>query len=396
MSNKSQEIESEKKIVIGIDATNLRQGGGRTHLIELLHVVNPEIHSISQVVVWGSQSTLALLNRRPWLKKLNPPLQERGFLARSFWQCFHLTKAAQKAGCDVLFTPGGSYSGNFHLVVTMSRNMLPFEWHELRRYGWSLITLKLILLRLIQSRAFRRANGVVFLTEYAKSVVKKKVGKLSNTRVIPHGINNRFTIQPTAQRMIETYSAKQPYRILYISIIDQYKHQWHVVEAISNLRELTGWNLRLDLVGPAYPPALRRLQSSMRRFDLKENWVSYHGAVSFDQLHRIYKEAHLGLFASSCENLPNILLETMAAGLPIACSNRGPMPEILGNAGIYFNPEDPQDIADALQRLITSPTLRTSLANASFTASKQYTWKRSADEVLTFLMDVYSKNTLSH
>ena len=58
-----------------------------------------------------------------------------------------------------------------------------------------------------------------------------------------------------------------------------------------------------------------------------------------DDLHQKYLDADLGLFASSCENMPNILLETMGAGLPIACSNRQPMPEILKNGGEYFDPE---------------------------------------------------------
>jgi glycosyltransferase involved in cell wall biosynthesis len=50
--------------------------------------------------------------------------------------------------------------------------------------------------------------------------------------------------------------------------------------------------------------------------------------------------------------MPNILLEAMAAGLPIACSNRGPMPEVLGTAGLYFNPENPAEIACAIRTVI--------------------------------------------
>ncbi len=89
--------------------------------------------------------------------------------------------------------------------------------------------------------------------------------------------------------------------------------------------------------------------------------------------------------------MPNILTETMAAGLPVACSNRGPMPEILGDAGVYFDPEDPQSITTALQRLIASPELRTQLASASFAAAQQYTWRRCADETFHFLAEAYSK-----
>ena len=56
--------------------------------------------------------------------------------------------------------------------------------------------------------------------------------------------------------------------------------------------------------------------------------------------------------------MPNILLEGMESGLPIACSNRNPMPEALGDAGVYFDPEIVDDIARALRELIDSHTLR--------------------------------------
>ena len=66
--------------------------------------------------------------------------------------------------------------------------------------------------------------------------------------------------------------------------------------------------------------------------------------IPYHELHSEYKDADLGVFASSCENLPIILIEKMASGLPIACSNKGPMPEVLGSAGVYFDPENSYEI----------------------------------------------------
>ena len=83
--------------------------------------------------------------------------------------------------------------------------------------------------------------------------------------------------------------------------------------------------------------------------------------------------------------MPNILLETMASGLPVACSNRGPMPEVLGDAGVYFDPEQPQEIERALRKLIESPVLRSEMAKASYERSLQFTWERCATETFAFL-----------
>ena len=86
--------------------------------------------------------------------------------------------------------------------------------------------------------------------------------------------------------------------------------------------------------------------------------------------------------------MPNILLEGMASGLPVASSSRGPMREVLGDAGAYFDPEDPPTIARALRELMESPELRTTVANASFERAKAYSWRRCTDETFGFLTGV--------
>ncbi len=97
--------------------------------------------------------------------------------------------------------------------------------------------------------------------------------------------------------------------------------------------------------------------------------------------------------------MPNILLEGMAAGLPIACSDRGPMPEVLGDAGVYFNPEDPASIAKAIRHLIESPELREQKAQAAFQRAQQYSWARCAEETFGFLvcvLDEHARVGLGH
>jgi len=377
-----------KPYTIGIDATNLRAGGGVTHLMELLRASEPADHDIEHIVVWGCKLTLKALEPQPWLSKRNPSALDKGLLQRTLWQRYRLSQAARDEGCDVLLVPGGSYAGNFYPVVTMSQNLLPFEMPELLRYGWTFFTLKLLLLRLVQSRSFRKADGVIFLTEYARNVVLRVTGKLrGQTCIVPHGLNPRFNNTPKLQRAINEYNDTHPYRLLYVSIIDQYKHQWHVVEAVAALRK-QGLPIVLDLVGPAYPAALKQLNQTIDLVDGERHWVRYYGAIPFNELHLSYARADLGLFASSCENMPNILLETMASGLPIACSNRGPMPEVLGQAGVFFNPEQPEDIARALRELIDSPQARTELARASFERVQEYSWQRCADETCRFLVKV--------
>jgi glycosyltransferase involved in cell wall biosynthesis len=64
------------------------------------------------------------------------------------------------------------------------------------------------------------------------------------------------------------------------------------------------------------------------------------------------------------------------------------MPEVLGDAGVYFDPEQPRDIARALRELIVSPQLRTELAWASNRRAQQFSWQRCADETFEFLVEI--------
>jgi glycosyltransferase involved in cell wall biosynthesis len=380
-------------VIVGIDASNLRVGGGVTHLVELLRACDPQASGFSRVIVWGGHSTLSQLEARSWLDLRPLAVLDRGLIHRVLWQRSTLSKLARDAGCDVLFVPGGSYSGRFRPIVTMSRNLLPFEWRELRRFGWSWMTLKLCLLRFSQTRTLRRADGVIFLTDYARRIVMPILRAVKGeTVIIPHGINDRFSSAPRTQVRADRRSLEQPLRLLYVSIVDVYKHQWNVVEAVAQLRA-QGAPIALELIGPAYPPALRRLENALGRWDPRGEFITYSGPVSHTLLHERYARSDICVFASSCENMPNILLEGMASGLPIACSRRGPMPEVLGNEGVFFDPESPIDIARALRELIDSAELRAQLARRSFDRVQMFSWSRCATETFGFLARVAGRRS---
>jgi glycosyltransferase involved in cell wall biosynthesis len=372
-------------MILGIDASNIRAGGGVTHMVELLRAAEPEKYGFGKVVVWSGRNTLAKLDDKPWLIKNNPPELNKGLIRRTLWQKQKLPRAARSAQCDLVFVPGGGTPGHFRPFVTMSRNLLPFETREFIRYGFSWMTLRNFVLRITQSLSFRRADGVIFLSEYAKNAVLKVAGNINcNTVTIPHGLSPRFIMKPKEQFSISEYNADNPYRLLYVSIVDTYKHQCHVARAVADLRT-KGLPLALHLVGPAYPPSLKRLRTTIAQVDPDGKWLKYHGAVPYTELDRHYADADLGIFASSCENMPNILLETMAAGLPVASSNKGPMAEVLGNAGVYFDPESPDEIADALLQMINSSELRAELSERSFKRAQGFSWEKCANQTFDFL-----------
>jgi glycosyltransferase involved in cell wall biosynthesis len=372
---------------VGIDASNLRGGGGITHLRALIEATDPARDGIERVTVWAGRGTLDQLPDLPWLDRALDRKLDGSLLSRTNWRRRCLPRLAKEA-CDVLLAPGGLCTAGFRPVVTMSRNMLPFEFREMLRFAPSRIFARTLLLRGSLSRSFRRADGVIFLSDYARTRVQQVTGVLRKTATISHGVNSRFFREPRPQRPITEFTAEQPYHILYSSIIDMYKHQWQVVRAVAMLRD-EGFPVSLELIGPKYPPAYRRVERAIRETG-SAAYIGAPGAVPHDELHSKYHGADLFVFASSCENLPNILLEAMAAGLPVACSNRGPMPEVLGPAGTYFKPTDVDSIASAVRKLLQDPDLRARNAVDSFRRVQGRSWDRCAEETWRFVRHVLS------
>jgi len=375
-------------MIIGIDASNIRAGGGVTHLVELLRHLEPTEIGIEKVIVWATKGTLAKLPKRDCIDPICPKTLSYGGLARFAWQGLALASAARRARCDVLFSPGGTYLGTFRPFVSISQNMLPFEYTELRRYRGRIRYLKFSLLRLLQGRTFRRSSGMIFLTDYAQREVTRRTGKLGQPTVkIAHGIGPQFSCPPRPVRQVTDCTTTDPFRLIYVSNVDAYKHNWIVAEAASRLQQ-EGLPITLDLLGAAYPSSLARLRKVVSALPDTDSWLNYRNEVPYADLPLHLQGADLAIFASSCENLPITLLEKMSAGLPIACSNRGPMPEVLGDLGVYFDPENADDLTRVVGDLIRSATLRQTLAEGSYAASQDYSWPRCAKQTFSFIAQI--------
>lgn len=373
---------------VGIDLSNIRSGGGVTHIKEILCSLNAEENNVKFVVVWGGDNTLNQLEDRPWLIKKRESWLNRSIIFRLIWQRFFLTKKVKNEKCDILFVPGGSYHGNFAPFVSMSQNLLPFEKAEINRYRYSKFYFKLLLLQFGQIRTFERSNGVIFLTNFARDRVFQYC-RLKNTIVINHGINPKFFHPPKAQLEISSFNVSKPMRLLYVSFIGEYKHQWNVVEAVKLLKE-KGYPVEITFIGePTEKKAFKKFQDALDRLDPERRIVSFYPNIPYNDVHTFYLESDIFIFASSCETFGQILTEAMASGLPIVCSNMSAMPEILGDSGVYFNPLDPNDLENSLVSLIESRELRSNMANSAYKKSLSFNWELASKETFKYINQVY-------
>ena len=378
---------------LGIDATNIRQGGGVTHLVQLLSASPPQEQDISKITVWCTLQVAQLLPKKQWLKIRSESWLVGNIFKRFFFQHFFLSLEMRRAGCEVAFFPGGTLPLISLLpAVTISQNMLPFELDKAALFGrLSLMYLKFCVLRCLQSFSFLRAEGVIFLSKYAEEKINKVVAIRGRQALIPHGINEQFFRAPRQQLAIEHYSIEEPFRFIYVSILMPYKHQIEIAKSIYQLRK-EGYPVTCDLIGPAWGPYGRRVISLLSKLDPNHIFLRYLGEIPYELLPAYYHNGEAFIFASSCENLPNILLEAMAAGVPIASSKRGPMADILIDAGFYFDPVRLISIESALRQLMMLSDQRRRLAESAYENSKKYSWQECAKKTWCFIIEFNEKD----
>ena len=378
-----------KPLRIGIDASNLQLSGTVLHLKKILEYAEPEKDSFDQMVVWGGQSLLDQLPEKDWLTKSNDALLNHGLVKRTWWQATRLSKLAREQ-CDVLFVPGGLFLGRFNPMVSMLQNLQVFDWKEISREGWSRKTLRLLILLVLQGWTFRKANGMIYLTDFCVDFMNEKHGWCSRAErkcVIPHGFPDEFKRPPREQNAISSYSNETPMKLTYLSRVSTYKHQWNVVEAVGMLRE-DGFPVELHLIGMADRGAGKKLEQSIAKWDPKGQYIWHHDQLPYEEVRSRLHETDLFVFASSCETFGIILLEAMGSGLPIVASDKRPMSDILADSGAYFDPLSPASIRDAIRSMVESPELRAELAERAFHRSELYSWQTCSRQTFEFIAEV--------
>ncbi|WP_417740140.1 glycosyltransferase family 4 protein [Rosistilla oblonga] len=377
--------DGNSTLIIGIDASRNRSGGARAHLQGILSGAEPQRFGIEHVHLWAYRSLADSIPNYTWLTKHTPAILEGAVTRQLLWQRFRLRREATEAGCELMFNTDAGSVCNFQPSVTMSQDMLSFEPGEMQRYRGTKAWLRLFVLRYVQAVSLKRSNTALFLTNHAASVIQHEVGAVKRQAIVPHGVDGAFRQASTVASW--PINNERPIRFVYVSNTTYYKHQWNVVRAFGEVRKSMDSEATLLLIGGGSGKPQMMLEKALDETDPQRSCIQQMSYIEHASIPRYLAEADVFVFASSCENMPITLLEAMASGLPIACAKRGPMPEVLGDAGFYFDPENPSSIANALKELVSDSGLRNARAAQAKLLSEQFSWERCAKETWQCLTD---------
>jgi glycosyltransferase involved in cell wall biosynthesis len=214
----------------------------------------------------------------------------------------------------------------------------------------------------------------------------------SKITVIAEGVHARF--KPARAEAVAAVRQKYSlpaHTILYVGTIEPRKNLSLLLDAYALLRsrQAVGDETKLVMVGKKgwlYEPFFRHLQEMGL-----EGEVIFPGYVPDDELPAIYGAADVFVYPSLFEGFGLPVLEAMACGVPVVCSNASSLPEVAGEAALMVGPQDTAGLAAAIQRVLADAELRAKLAALGMAQASRFTWEKAARQTLAVYRQVYDE-----
>ena len=116
------------------------------------------------------------------------------------------------------------------------------------------------------------------------------------------------------------------------------------------------------------------------------------GYVNDRELKALYENALGFIFPSLYEGFGLPVLEAMRAGCPVISSHAASLPEVAGDAALYFDPGDVEDMARVIERFLSDPALQEDMRHKGFLQAKYFKWSTTARRILESMLDVLYNN----
>ncbi len=178
-------------------------------------------------------------------------------------------------------------------------------------------------------------------------------------------------------RYAKKYGLPERY-ILYVGVLENRKNIDGIIKIADDLRGKT--DVSIVLAGRAGYGGKEYVEEIKRR-----NNMRHLGFFEDADLPYLYNLAELFLFPSRYEGFGLPPLEAMQSGIPVVASSASSLPEVIGDAGILLPPENHQEFADAILRLLADPQKRTDAAARGLAQAKKFSFEKTARETIAVL-----------
>ncbi len=332
---------------------------------------------------------LTLPQHHRWLRL---PLSER--LARIGWHRLHILPSPAMAvrHASLFFTPDFALPRPGRVPSILTVHDLSFLIHPecaddgLRKY-----------LSAEVPRSIRQAAAVVAVSRTTADALQSRLGvDPARIRVVPNGVDARFRPPPVHEGgpLTQPPFSCYPGYVLSVGTLEPRKNYVRLLQAFSLLRKRLGCGLANPVLtgdsssqgimlviagreGWMFEPIFREVA----RLGLEHSVRFFSDAADDDLLH-LYQHAGLFVSPSLYEGFGIPPLEAMACGVPVVSSTGGALPEVLGEAALYFDPLDIQGMSETMERGLTDEECRQALHARGLARASLYTWEAAGRAVL--------------
>lgn len=228
-------------------------------------------------------------------------------------------------------------------------------------------------------RVIKKADRIITVSNFSKKEIEKYFPKsIGKINVIHLGMDSIF-------RPMNNIEKKN--QILYVGSLNERKNFIGVLKAFDLLNKN---EYKLVIVGNFFGTfnLSNEAQEYINRAKNNPNIEFKHG-VSNEELVTIYNQSKLFLFPSFYEGFGLPVLESMSCGTPVICSNISSLPEVGGDAVIYCNPYDIDDIKNKMELVLNDENLQIEMIQKGLNRSKLFSWEKSTQEHIKIFKELF-------
>lgn len=338
-----------------------------------------------EVIVYSPTSKF--LDSRIRVKPITRFVQssEFGKLAAAFrflWNNFILPFYSPKS--RFIFNPtshGSIFLGN---QITTVHDLLSL------RYGHISLHQRLYF-RYYLPGLLKKSRVIITVSESSKKDLVTYLGcQPEKIRVVYNGYDSvKFAPADTEKKEVFERHGLSDY-LLAVGPTYPHKNFERLLEAYSMLPEYLQGRHPLVILG-GFKNYINRLKQLSRQLSISSR-VRFLGYVSGEELPQFYREAVGLVYPSLSEGFGFPLLEAMASGCPVTCSSTSSMPEVCGEAALFFDPENTLSIKEAIRKIIEDSDFRQALRNKGLIQCKQFSWENTARSIKQLIDQELSSN----
>lgn len=298
------------------------------------------------------------------------------------WFELSVAKFLRKNSIDVFFSPDGYLSLSANVPQVVAIHDINF-YHNKNRLPW----LTSWFMNHFTPKYLEKATRVVTVSNFSKrDICASYLINENKVDVVYNGVGDNFV--PLADAEIGSIRAAisqgQPY-FVFVGAFNPRKNISGLINAFGMFKFSTNSKIKLVIVGEKMFKA-KTINQAYRRSAFKEDIVLL-GRMNRGELNKVVGAALAMVYPSFFEGFGVPLVEAMSCNVPLAVSNSSSLPEVAGSAAIYFDPADTNQIAEAMQRLVSEPELRASLVEHGKKQREKFSWDRSAKKLYEVIVN---------